>query len=249
MKNMNLTLVGRLSPCFLLSYAIPPCQAAKLVPDGLELITYSDCAFLNVVVCRVERMRPSLAPRWLGMTYWHVAYRLHVRAKLKNSRSIEGLYFLRSDVERPLLGVVGNWLTDFRFHRAKIRFSRRGVESSVEVQGSHDGCGNACLHVRSLNSDNWVGGSPFASLEERERVLKYAPVSMAVSGSGRRLHLAEVSRDEAAWSEEPLEVEDAEWTYLRSVGFDDLKLARATEVRPIDYRWSLGRREWMQPGV
>jgi len=240
---MNLTMVGRLTPCLLLSYAIASRSAARLLPPGLQLITCRDCAFLNIVVCRVERIRPWFSPRSFGLTYWHVAYRLHVRATLENGGPIEGLYFLRSDGDQQVLSIVGNWFTDFRFHAARIHFSTTEAESCVQVRGTHNVVGDASVRLRTVARDCQLAESPFCSLQERERVLKYAPLSMAASQSGEFVRLAEVRRREAAWSEEPVEVVQADWAYPRSVGLEDLRLVRATRVKPIDYRWSLGRRE------
>src|SRR5437016_9363454 len=104
---MKLEMVGRLDECFLLSYGIDPAQAAGLVPAGLELITCRGAAFFNIVICHVDRMRARFTPRALGVTYWHIAYRVQVRATLADDRPIEGLYFLRSDIDRPVFGVIG----------------------------------------------------------------------------------------------------------------------------------------------
>ena len=103
---MKLEMVGRIDECFLLSYGIDLEQAAALVPVGLELITYRGAAFFNIVVCHIDRMRPRLTPRALGVTYWDIAYRVQVRATVTGDRLIEGLYFLRSDTDRPLFGAV-----------------------------------------------------------------------------------------------------------------------------------------------
>jgi hypothetical protein len=74
-------------------------RARVRVPAGLELITWRGAAFFNIVVCHVDRMRPRLAPRAVGVTHWFVAYRLQVRAT-SAAGPIEGLYFLRSDIDR-----------------------------------------------------------------------------------------------------------------------------------------------------
>jgi len=101
----------------------------------------------------------------------------------------------------------------------------------------------ASLAVRRAASNSLAPGSPFASLEDRERVLKYALFGLSVSNSGQCLRVAEVIRDEALWREEPVEVEAADWSYPRSLGLRDLRLVRATRVAPIDYRWRIGRTE------
>ena len=240
---MKLEMVGRIDECFLLSYGIDPEQAAALVPAGLELITCRGAAFFNIVICHVDRMRMRFTPRALGVTYWHIAYRVQVRATLADNRSIEGLYFLRSDIDRPLFGLIGNRLTDFHFHAARVRFSNNDEAAwRLRVEPTA-GDALASLAVRRAASNSLAPGSPFASLEERERVLKYAPFGLSVSNSGRCLRVAEVIRDEALWREQPVEVEAADWSYPRSLGLGDLRLVRATRVAPIDYRWRIGRTE------
>jgi len=225
-----------------LSYGIDPEQAAALVPAGLDLITCHGAAFFNIVVCHVDRMRTRFTPHALGVTYWHIAYRVQVRATLAGDRSIEGLYFLRSDVDRPLFGAVGNGLTDFRFHTARVRFWNDDAAWRLRVEPT-TGDALASLAMRRTASNALAPGSPFASLEERERVLKYAPFGLSVSKGGQCLRIAEVIRDEALWTEEPVEVESADWSYPRSLGLRDLQLVRATRVAPIDYRWRIGRTE------
>jgi hypothetical protein len=236
-------MVGRIDACFLLSYAIDPEQAAARVPAGLELITWRGAAFLNIVVCHVDRMRPRQAPRALGVTHWYVAYRLHVLATTVTAGSIEGLYFLRSDIDRPFFGALGNALTDFCFHPARITSTAEGDSTwRIRVEGMTSDA-RASLVVSRGAGDALVPGSPFASVEEREKILKYSRFGLSVSRSGRCLRVAEVIRDEALWSEQPIRVDVAEWNYPGSVDLGETRLVRATRVAPIDYRWRLGRTE------
>jgi hypothetical protein len=117
-----ITMTGRLSSCVLLSYRTPAAHVRHLVPPPLELVTRGPWAFWNVVACRVERMRPRGAPRWAGVCYHHVAYRLLVRAPGlgPDGRDLEGLYFVRSDADHSLITRGGNVASDFQFHRAEI---------------------------------------------------------------------------------------------------------------------------------
>jgi hypothetical protein len=240
---MKLEMVGRIDECFLLSYGINPEQAAPLVPAGLELITCRGAAFFNIVICHVDRMRMRFMPHALGVTYWHIAYRVQVRATVAGDRSFEGLYFLRSDTDRPLFGAVGNRLTDFHFHAARVQFWNHDEAAwRLRVEPTA-GDASASLAVRRAASNSLAPGSPFVSLEDRERVLKYAPFGLSVSETGQCVRVAEVIRDEALWREEPVEVEAADWSYPRSLGLRDLLLVRATRVAPIDYRWRIGRTE------
>jgi len=223
-------------------------QARALVPAGLDPITCRGVAFFNIVVCHVDRMRPRFTPRALGVTYWYVAYRVQVRAAVidgtsaTSGGSIEGLYFLRSDVDHRLFGALGNRMTDFRFHAADVQFSPGGEEWKLRViDPSREG--DASLRMQRKSTDCLMPDSPFSSVEERERVLKYAPFGLSVSSSGRSVRVAEVVRDEALWRETPVEVVAAEWTYALTLGVHSMHLVRATRVAAIDYVWRIGRTE------
>jgi uncharacterized protein YqjF (DUF2071 family) len=240
-------MIGRLEECHLLSYAVPVARARVHVPRGLECVSVGDSAFLNIVVCRVDRMRPAHAPRLLGATYWHVAYRLQVRARLADGRAIEGLYFLRSDVDRRLFGAMGNVFTDFRFWTSRVQVEASSEGLDLRIDRTHGAPADARLSIRRAQRDGLVAGSCFASIAERDAKLRYMPFGLSVASDGRRLCVAEVHRDESAWREEPVEVVTSDWPYARHLGFDAPRLERAIRVATIDYRWRLGRRETLAP--
>jgi hypothetical protein len=247
---MTFDMVGRIDECVLLSYAVDPSRATEAVPRGLDVTTYRGYAFLNIVVCHIDRMRPRFAPSTLGMSYWHVAYRLHVRAPLESGGSIDGLYFLRSDVNSPAMSAIGNRMTDFRFHGAAMRVETACDRWSVTV-ASDDERGSATLRVTFACGDDRLTSSPFSSIEDRERLLKYAPFGLSVSETGAHVRVAEVIRDESLWTEQPVAVESADWTYPGSLGLGTDRLVRATRVEPIDYIWRIGRQEVLcyRPGL
>jgi hypothetical protein len=188
-------------------------------------------------------MRPRFTPRILGATYWHIAYRLQVRARLASGASIEGLYFLRSDVDRRLFGVMGNLFTDFRFFTSRVEVEAGCDGLELRIDRTPGAPADARLSLRHAAQDELVPASCFASLRERDARLKYMPYGLSLARDERTLRVAEVIRDETAWTEEPVSVVAEEWAYARHLGFDALRLERATRVAPIDYRWRLGRRE------
>jgi hypothetical protein len=110
----------------------------------------------------------------------------------------------------------------------------------IRVEGATDAA-QASLVVSGDAGDALAAGSPFSSVEERERVLKYSRFGLSVCRSGTCIRVAEVNRDEASWSEQPIRVDAAEWNYPRSAGLGDTRLVRAIRVAPIDYHWRLGR--------
>ena len=244
---LPLAMKGRLAECVLMSYRTPAHTVRRLVPRCLELVTRDGWAFWNVVACRVESMRPVFAPARLGVTFNHVAYRLLVRARTGEGRILDGLYFVRSDTDSPLVGRFGNVLTDFRFHGAEVELSR-GRDGAADiltlaVQGNEE---RADALVRVATGDCAAAApyrdSPFRSAADAEQFLKYRTLGLSVDLDGRYLRLAEVSRDETAWRERQVRVLEAHWKFFDALGQDDVHLERATRVDPLDYRWRLGRR-------
>ncbi|MEM1109418.1 MAG: DUF2071 domain-containing protein [Planctomycetota bacterium] len=251
--NMNLTMIGRLTDCVLLSYRTPAASVAHLIPEGLELVTRGPWAFWNVVACRVDAMRPAFpgaidTPHALGVTYHHVAYRLLVQAMTDRADVRKGLYFVRSDADARVLGTVGNWMTDFKFHPADItlnaaQITNTGHEYALNVT-THDGQGDARLSL-APNPPALAQGSCFPTLQDAQEFLKYQPYALAVTGRNgqRQLSIAEVQRDESKWVETPVSLREADFALFRELGQTEARFELATRVAAMDYTWKLGRRE------
>lgn len=239
---MTLTMTGRLAECVLLAYRTPAASVRALLPAGLQLVTHGDWAFWNIVVCRVADMRPAGLPAWLGISYSHVAYRLYARARTADGSNVDGLHFLRSDADNPLIAGAGNWFSDFRFHRAAIGLEATDSAVELRVASRTDRRGDASLSARETPVAELAPGSCFNTVAEASAFLKYRPLGLAVDARSATLKLAEVFRDEQQWREHPLRVTAAHWQFLEDLGQHDAKLECATRVAAIDYRWRLGRR-------
>ncbi len=224
---MKLTMVGRLSECVLLAYRTPAESVRHLLPPPIELVTREGLAFWNVVACRVEKMRQIGLPKFVGISYHHVAYRLYVRAATADGRCADGLFFVRSEVDSAPVAWGGNVFTDFRFNRARIELETSPAHVELRVSS---GIGQTLLRAREADD---------ASRDEPD-FLKYRPLALSCDRHARRLKLARVVRDESAWHESPLDVTEARWPLFERLGQTDLVLESATRVAPLDYRWELG---------
>jgi hypothetical protein len=248
-------MCGALDQCVLISLRTRASRVARLVPPGLRLITRKHPqtgethAFWNIVLCRVHRMRPAGAPRAMGISYHHIAYRLMVEAddasEVGGART-QGLYFVRSDADRAMIRVGGNLVSDFRFRPSLVeRAEAAGIERWRVRSRDHSGDLDAAF---SNEPRQLAEGSPFASADDARSFLKYRPLGLAPDGAGRRLRMAEVFRDEAAWNERPVSVVALRSAYLESLGEGGAVVEKATRVAPIDYRWRLGRSESIEFG-
>ena len=244
---MNLTMLGRLSECVLLVYRTPADHVRHLLPRGLELNQQGEWAFWNVVACRVDNLRPAGWPRWWGVNYQQVAYRLYVRARTAGRKTVEGLYFVRSDADHRWLARAGNCLSDFRFHPCRITLVADRATLFLRVKNTRDRTGEAELRASLAEVPSLPESSCFSSPSESERFLKYCPLGLSCTDGGERLKLAEVMRDDSAWQERPIKVVKARWSFFERLRHPELVLERATRVAPIDYAWRLGRQVKLSP--
>jgi hypothetical protein len=123
---------------------------------------------------RLTPQRPL--PAWLGFRYWHVAYRFYVRYYPPGGEVIEGVYFVRSDCNSPLMTAVGNWLTDFHFHTAGIEVSEKGSQLQIAIRSPE---APADVTLDREKPPRLPAHSVFGSLEEAAAFLKYKPFGIS----------------------------------------------------------------------
>ena len=229
-----LTMVGRLERTWIFNYHTPAEEAARILPPPLEPITHKGCAFWGVVISRVGVMRPKPLPALVGVSYWHIGYRLHARFRDK-----EGIWFARSDCDSALMTAAGNWLTDYNFHTATM--SRVGVNGSSELLVDSVG-GQAWVSLNPHTATRLPPQSAFGSLDEAAAFLKYNPRGISRSPDGS-VNIVDITRDESAWRTRRIEApHPCYWEFFQDkhvqpeIGF---------EVEPIAYQWNRGQRhEW-----
>lgn len=227
MRKNPITMKGRIDRCWLFAFSTPEAEIRALLPRPLEPVTRDGRAFWNVVVCRVGAMRPRGVPSFLGMGYWHVAYRIYARFDGE-----EGLHFVRSDCDSGLMAWMGNVMTDFNFHKAAVDVQ----EDADLLRVTIDAPGAPAEATLRRRGPALPRTSVFGSVEEAAAFLKYKPRGFSVAKDGR-VNVVRIVRDEAAWRARPVEVVSQRWAF-----FDGRKVAPelCTEVDPIAYRWNRG---------
>jgi hypothetical protein len=229
-----LTVIGTLAPTWLFTYHTPAEEARRLLPAPLKAVTHHGYAFWNVVVCRVRQMRPRHFPARIGVSYWHVAYRLYVRLSPADGDAIEGLYFVRSDCDNPLMSLAGNLLTDFRFHTAPVRVTERDNAVDIAVRSSQ---APAQARLQLGIPPSLPPDSAFASLEEAEAFLKYKPYGISLNGRGDT-NVVHITRREDAWHGRLVTVEAARWAFFDG---QNVRPEICYAVAPIVYQWDRAR--------
>lgn len=225
-------MCGHIARCALIVYRAPIASVQDRLPDGLEAVDHYGYGFYHWVVCGIRHMRPAGLPHWMGFSYQHAALRILCRARLADGSMRAGLYFLRSDCDLAPLVPAGNALTDFRFHHSRITWEEEGPHLRLGIHGT----GPASWTLDHTLSPNGRDHSPFHSMEEAVRLLKYPACALSVSGHGT-LHALKITRDESRWNSRPLAVVAEQVPAMRQAG---ATLEMAFTVDPIDYRWNRG---------
>lgn len=114
--------------CFLVNFAMTPETLARVLPPPLEPDVAHGRAFLSVVIADMDRMRPAMLPAWCGISYRQVVYRAVVRCGAER-----GVHFLRSDADNPFMVFMGNLLSFFEFHDARIVAERTPRAHHVDL--------------------------------------------------------------------------------------------------------------------
>ena len=228
------TVRGHIRRCWLFTWRTPEETVRPLLPAPLVPVTHRGFAFWNAVVCEIGGMRPRALPESLGIGYWHAAYRLHVRARVAGGREVEGLHFIRSDCDRSIVAALGNALTDFRFHTARIAVQ----ETAGAVVGRIDVAdASARFHIDRHATPQLSAGSPFASVAEAAAFLKYKPCGLSPA-SPDAINAVRIVREESAWRSRAVVVAEQRWEFFAGC---DVTPEVCCEVAPINYEWSRGK--------
>jgi uncharacterized protein YqjF (DUF2071 family) len=228
------TMRGLLAHCWLFIYQTPAEAVAHLLPVPLKPVTHRGFAFWNIVVSQIRHMRPRGVPDYLGITYWHTAYRLYVRFHPASGEPIEGLYFLRSDCDSSLITLAGNLLTDFRFHQAAIDVREGATTVTIQVESP---AAPAYAALRPEVPTERPSYSAFSSLEQAAAFLKYKPASITITHDGMA-NVMHIDRDEAAWRSKLVHIESASWDFLKG---RPVLPEICYQVDPIAYQWNRGQ--------
>jgi len=229
-----ISMVGDIDRCWLFAYRVPLDQVAKLTPEPLEAVSHGGFGFLNIVISQLSHMRPLGLPAIVGVRYWHVAYRIPVRASRSGKGAVEGLYFLRSDADStPMVG-LGNLMTDFRFHKCQLITGNSPGHIELKVISSE---APAEVGIDLDRQPELADGSPFTTLDEAQAFLKYKPAGIVVNGG--EVDVLRITRDESAWKSRLVHVDRAKFGFLGSF---DATLEVCYQVEPIHYRWNRAER-------
>ncbi len=192
--------------CFLVNFAMQPETLCRLLPGPIVPDMHNGEAFISIVIANMDSMRPASAhvavPKLFGVTYNQIVYRAVVRyigdAALRGGTAGErGVHFLRSDADNRLMSLLGDWLTFFRFHYARMSSRREGQRLLFDVYAPREQ--HADIHATfdtGSASHELPRGSTFASLDEAKEFLVQLFAAFAYDDFTQQVSTVRITRGE-----------------------------------------------------
>jgi hypothetical protein len=225
------------------TYAAPAAILSKFVAPGLRLDEWKGLGFFAAAFVQTRHMRPALLPRFAGASYFFAGYRLFCRYSTVDCRELRGLQILRSDTDATMMAAVGNLLTHYNYHVAKVNVERIGDLLSLRV-ASHDGCGNAELTAELAGPPDFLpDGSPFLSSHDARRFA--GPVPFTFDYEPETNSIIRVGGVRMDWKPRLVPVAIKKLSFLDQNEFADASpvLASCFYLEGVDYHWKRGIRE------
>jgi len=231
---------AHLDDCLTLTYALPAAVLRRLLPRGLELETVGGLGFVAVALVQTRALRPAGLPAACGQNFFLAGYRVFVRFRTEEGRTLRGLRILRSDANRLTMVAGGNLLTHYNYHRCDATIDASAERLHVVVN-SRDTVGSLDL-TADLGDPTLPEGSPFASVNEARRFAGPLPFTFDYEPETGAIVAIQASR--TAWHPTPVAVDVKRLAFFDQPIFSGCTpmLAAAFHVKDIDYRWERGVR-------
>jgi Uncharacterized conserved protein (COG2071) len=231
---------AHLEDCLTLTYALPPDALRRLLPPGLVLDTFGGYGFVAVALVQTRRLRPAGLPEACGQDFFLAGYRVFVRFRTADGRTLRGLFILRSDADRRAMVTGGNLLTHYNYHRCRAAIDESAHRLRVAVT-TPDSIGSLDVSADLLDA-TLPAGSPFSKVREARRFAGPLPFTFDYERESNAIIAIRATR--TAWRPAPVAADVRRLAFFDQPIFDGCTpiLAAAFHVKDIDYRWERGVR-------
>jgi len=221
-----------------LSYAYPLDALQHLIPECLELDTFKDrWAFVAVAMVQTRQLRPKGFPKFLGNDFFLAGYRIFVRYTSKSGRRLRGLYILRSETDKRRMRFLGNLFTNYNYSTIKVSADFTSGDFA-RIESSSTGL-RVVAKLNEAEKSPLPESSPFTTWREARSFA--GPMPFTFSVNPQEVVIVEGKRRQ--WQPRPIQIEEAEVPYLKSLSSKEPLLANAFVTEKIPYEWTRGRRE------
>ena len=186
-----------------------------------------------------KNLKPKGFPDIFGRKFFLIGYRIFVRYKSSQGKSLRGLYIIKSETNKEFMRFFGNIFTRYNYTTTDIW--REEVDSVVKIKSSKS---NFRLNYRNSLTGESVRlprSSVFGSWKEARRFAGPLPFTFEVDKPKREVLIIEGVRQH--WDPRPIEVISYNFEFIDNLNFDEIRLSNAFEIEDIPYYWKKGRFE------
>lgn len=215
----------------LINFRVRPESLEPWLPAAFRPKLVHGWAMAGICLIRLEHLRPSWAPRWLGMSSTNAAHRIAVEWE-EGGRRCEGVFIACRHTDSSINRLAGGRLFP-GIHRAGTFCCRQsGSRHEVEFRSEEDGL---TIRVVAQQTERLPVDSVFASLEEASDFFKRGGCGWSTGMRGTRME--GVQLHPRTWAVQPLAVERADSSFFNdphrfpagSWEFDSALLMRGVE--------------------
>lgn len=239
LKNHPFGVEAFFESSLVLTFAIPKSEIQHLIPECLELDTFSnEWAFIAVAMVQTKDLRPKGFPKILGNDFFLIGYRVFVRFTTQAGKSLRGLYILKSETDKKKMELFGNLFTHYRYTTTDIH--RKQQHGITEINSDKSGF-NVSVEYSDPDRIPLPVDSPFTDWKEARRFAGPLPFTFTYNPRDRKVLIIEGVRQN--WKPAAVKVFDYHFSFLDHLQLSEVKLANAFVVENIPYYWKKGKLE------
>lgn len=219
-----------------LTFSVPKEELQQKIPECLELDTFKDkWAFIAVAMVETRDLRPKGFPKWIGNDFFLIGFRVFVRYKTSQGKSLRGLYILKSATDKKKMQWMGNIFTHYDYSTADIDIVNRSEYFKI-ISKKLD------INIDISNQSGEVKlpeNSPFQSWDEARRFAGPLPFTFTYDTSKKAVLIIEGVRQN--WKPKPVKIDHCQVGYIKELGLENSVLANAFIIENIPYYWKKGK--------
>lgn len=246
LKRHPIAIEAHFDYTLVLTYALPAEVLKPLLFPGLALDTFNsdgeELGFVAIAMVDVTHLRVKGMPAVFGQDFFLTGYRVFVRFKTSEGRTLRGLRILRSDTDRPVMSVAGNIFTHYKYELASVKRKRTADRLSIQVF-TPSGRGNLEVNATigdGANDAELPESSPFRTLKEARLFEGPLPYTFDLEKETNSIVIVEGVRQD--WKPRNISVDVKTADFFRQPPFKHAqpRLASAFYIENVPYWWKPG---------
>ena len=239
LKNHPFAVEAFFESSLVLTFAIPKNEIQHLIPECLELDTFSDkWAFIAVAMVQTKGLRPKGFPLLMGNDFFLIGYRVFVRFTNKAGKNLRGLYILKSETDKKKMELFGNIFTHYNYTTTDIMQVNENGHLTISSKKSGF---DVTIDKKESPDILLPPGSPFADWKEARRYAGPLPFTFTYNAGRKEVLVIEGVREN--WKPAPVNVINYHFSFIEKFKSSGILLANAFIIRNIPYYWKKGKKE------